>query len=174
MQDQFVKTVTLQNEIRDRDGYFYVGYCAELGCYVMSVLVNWTAAAYERYYRLDEDDFLSYQMNRKHFMLKYAREVGQNRDCFTERFMGSAALRDYDGAEGFQNKFPSSGPVFQGFLYHDGLLYARIVLADREIYVPPVQYLTDGKTDAERYPLRQNCYLVQTADGEPLCFRLKV
>ena len=171
MQGQFVKTIRLQKEIRDRDGY-YLGYSAEIGLYVLSVMVQWETAVYERYYRMDEEDFLGYQMNREGFLRKYAREIGQNDDCFTERFLGSAALRDYDGAVGFQNLFPADGNPFQGYLFHEDALYARIVWRGREVFVPPVRLLPDGKTDAERRPLRQKCRLMMNQNSEPVCFFL--
>ena len=171
MQGKFIKTIRLQNEIRDREGYFYLGFCEETGQYMLSVTIGWVAV-YERYYALDESDYLGYQLDREKFMLKYARELGNNRDCFTERFMGSAALRDYDGAEGFQNMLPADGNPFQGYYYADGVLYARMVWRNREVFVPPVRFLPDGKTDAERKPLRQNCRLLMNQDGESICFSL--
>lgn len=171
MQDKLIKTVTLQNELRDREGFF-VGHCAELGIDVLSVLVEWNTAVYERYYRLDEGDYLDYQMNRERFMQKYLKELAQQEDCFTERFLGSAALRDYDGAEGFQNLFPASGSPFQGFRWHAGALFARIVWDTRTVFVPPVRYLPGKSTDAERRPLRQICRLMMTTNSEPVCFTL--
>jgi len=172
MQDTLIKTIRLQNEIRDREGYF-VGYCAELKIYVLSVLVKWATAVYERYYVIDEADFLGYQMNREQFMRKYEKELRQENNCFSERFLGSAALRDYEGTEGFQNYFPANGNPFQGYLYHDGVLFARIVWENETVFVPPVRFLSGGKTDAERRPLRQKCRLMMNQNGEPICFILE-
>ena len=73
MQGQFVKTIQLQNEIRDRGGYL-LGYSAEIGLYVLSVLVQWRTAVYERYYRIDEEDILGYQMDREAFCKKYVQD----------------------------------------------------------------------------------------------------
>lgn len=171
MQNILLKTVTLQNEIRDKVGYLYLGFCREIGQYVLSVMVAWTQV-YERYYIIDEADYLNYQINREGFMQKYAKEIGQKRDCFSERFLGSAALRDYDGTEGFQNMISNEAQPFQGYLYHDGALYARIVTEDGDLYVPPVRYLPEGSTDAERRPLRQKCRLIMNPQGEPICFQL--
>ena len=84
------------------------------------------------------------------FYEKYKNELNQNGDCFTENFIGSGALRDYDGANRFQDAYKSAEiNPWQGYLYHEGVLYARIIWEHKEIYVPPVQikHMKNGESE---------------------------
>lgn len=72
---------------------------------------------------------------------KYDREIRQGNTCFTERFMGSQNVSDYDGVDGFHYlcKAEVAKNPFTGYGYRDGVFYARIMWRDKIIYVPPKQ-----------------------------------
>lgn len=162
-------------EIMDTKKQFRLLYVPEIDTYFMEILV-WWIAAYERYYKISEADYALYQEDKEAFYNKYSREISQNPDiCFTECFSGANALRDYDGENQFQDSFPlPQGMVnaFQHFVYVDGILYARIVWEDGEIFVPPVQAIKTGDEDY-RYPLREKCDLQKNSMGQPICYKLK-
>lgn len=62
--------------------------------------------------------------------------------------------------------------AFQHFAYLDGILYARIVWENGEIFVPPAQAIKTGDEDY-RYPLREKCELQKNSMGQPICYKLK-
>lgn len=163
-----------ERELIDKDRYFRLVYSPTLDCYFMFCMVCWVAW-YERYYFIAQEDYELYKMNKESFYQKFEKEIGQKKDCFTERFVGAAALRDYDGANGFQNAFPlpnGESNSFQHHVYIDGVFYARIVWQDGEIFVPPVQAIL--KEDGKFYfPLREKCEHQTNVDGQPICYKLK-
>lgn len=161
-------------EIVDRDRQFRIMYIPEIDAYVMAIII-WWVAAYERYYIVEKEDYESYLTCKEKFYEKYSRELSKDTAlCFTERFAGAAALRDYDGKPGFANSYPTPEGVvnaFQHYGYEDGVLYARIVWEKGEIYVPPIQAVKAGET--YEYPLREKCVVQRDAEGSPICYRLK-
>lgn len=102
---KFVDEITLKNKIIDKDNFFEIGYCEELEIYMMFVFIFWIAGYY-RYYKINEEDYNLYKDNPQLFYKKYENEIKQNNDGYTENFIGSQALRDYDGARNFQNSYP--------------------------------------------------------------------
>ena len=72
----------------------------------MKVLVSWVAG-YERYYRISADDYALFEEDRPAFYELYKNELGEDNECFTQKFMGAQALRDYDGRKNFQMCYPS-------------------------------------------------------------------
>lgn len=170
MDMKYIEKISLSNEIVDGDKFFTIGYCRETGTYMMSVLVLWVAG-YERYYRICKEDYELYQNDRVSFYNKYSREIGQKKDCYTENFIGAAALRDYDGVNRFQDAYSAKDiNPFQHFVLIDGILYARIVWEIGEIYVPPVQMI-DAGNGKWRFPLRDRCILQENKEGQPICYR---
>ncbi len=147
-------------------------YIPKIGEYFFSEMVPWIAA-YERFYHISKEDYELFSSDIAAFNSKYAREHAQKQNCFTENFAGSAALRDYDGANGFQHAFPSklTNP-FQHYAYADGVLYAIIAWEHETILVPPVQAVEAG--EGWSYPLREKCVLQNASDGKtPICYKLK-
>mgnify|MGYP000818141100 FL=1 len=128
---------------------------------------------YRRYYKMSKEDFDIYKKEKDVFYEKYKNELNQNGDCFTENFIGSGALRDYDGANRFQDAYKSAEiNPWQGYLYHEGVLYARIIWEHKEIYVPPVQIKHMKNGESER-PLEKNCELIINKKIQPICYSLK-
>ncbi len=155
--------------------YFRILYIPELHIYVMACTVFWVAL-YERFYAISEEDYNTYKINKEEFYKKFKNEISQNsKVCFSERFIGSEALRDYDGRNGFQQTFPVSGASnpFNGYVYIDGIFYARIVWEHDEIYVPPVQAILQ-EDESYKYPLRENCELQYHPSGEAICYKFKI
>lgn len=88
--------------------------------------------------------------------------------------MGSATLRDYDGANRFQDAYKSENGVnpFSHYGYLNGVFYAKIAWKDNTIYVPPVQAILKSESEWE-YPLRSKCELQTDLNGTPICYKLK-
>lgn len=108
------------------------------------------------------------------FYDKYQKELSQiKNNCFTENFIGACALRDYDGARNFHDAYPSEKNPFQGYLYYQNILYARIVWKSQEIYVPPVQAIPIDENNF-RFPLRHSCCLMKDEAGNPICYKLNI
>ena len=154
--------------------YFSVVYSLDLKQYMLICLVCWIAE-YQRFYKITEEDYNLFRDNPDEFCKKFEREISQRGDvCFTENFMGSASLRDYDGLNGFQQMYPAkeSNP-FQGYKLVDDVLFARIVWKDNEIYVPPVQAIKNPD-NSRSFPLREKCELQYDATNTtPICYKLK-
>lgn len=159
-------------EAVDREKQFRIMYISELDAYFMAIYI-WWVAAYERYYKIEKDDYELYLSDKDKFYEKFSRELSKDSAvCFTEIFAGSPSLRDYDGKPGFQNSYPTPEGVtnhFQHFGYEDGVLYAHIVWENEEIYVPPVQAVKKG--DEYVYPLRKRCELQRDVNGCPICYK---
>ena len=168
---KLIKNIEITRELVDTEEGFRLGYCEEIDQYMLCISVPWIAW-YDRYYRINEEDYNLYSSDREAFLEKYSSELSQDgASCFTRNFMGAAALRDYDGRQGFQNVFDTSNDnPYQGHMYENGVLYARIVVEDAELYVPPVQAIPteNGYT----YPLRKGCILLGDYDDKPLCWVL--
>lgn len=165
--------ISRENEIVDTDKWFSVCYNSEMNSYLLAAVVPWIAH-YRRFYAIDESDYNLYKTDKEAFYLKFSKEISQiGPDCFAERFIGAEALRDYDGENRFQDKFPAEGNPFKGFLYYDSVLYARIVWKHKEIYVPPVR-VVKAQDGSEDYPLRDSCKLVRTLTGHPVYYRLNI
>lgn len=169
-----IKKEEFEHEVVDVKHNFRLVYVPSLNIHLMICTVYWIAT-YERYYSISKEDYELYLSDNKAYYKKYEREIMQKGDCFTEHFIGAAALRDYDGANGFQMAYPpADGEVnpFQHHVFIDGIFYARIVWKDEEICVPPVQavLLRDGSYN---FPLRKKCQYQLDATGQPICYRLK-
>ncbi len=161
-------------EIVDKDKQFRIMYITEIDSYFMAIII-WWAVAYERYYKIEKDDYELYLSDKDKFYEKFRRELSKDPSvCFTENFAGAPSLRDYDGRPDFQNSYPVPQGMtnpFQHFGYEDGIFYAHIVWENGEIYVPPVQALKNGGD--HEYPLRERCELIRDINGRPICYKLK-
>lgn len=153
------------------DNYFCLVYIEEIDKWIMCCDVFWVAH-YQRYYLLEHNDIDLYKTNRDEFIEKYNKEISQKQNCFTERFMGSAALRDYDGANRFQDAYQSYNGEnpFSHYGYLNGVFYAKICWKDNTIYVPPVQAIQIDDNNWS-YPLRSNCELQTSSEGIPICYK---
>lgn len=168
---KYVDKIELLDELTDIDRYFSIGYCPEIEEYIMSVVVTWIAW-YDRYYIITKDDYMLYKNDKETFYNKYEKEIKKKQDCFTEKFIGAGALRDYDGAPEFQHAYDANGNSWKNYGYHNGILYAHIKWDIGEIFVPPVQAIV-GDNGEKRFPLRDNCILQKDKNGIDICYRLK-
>ena len=129
--------ISIENKIIDSEHYFKIVYCPEIKEHMLCVYIAWVAG-YDRYYKIDEGDLSLYETNRSEFYAKYEKEINAK---ITERMMGSAALRDYD-----PNYLPDEVlkaldgyPPFDGYVYKDGILYARVKIGDTFFSIPPIK-----------------------------------
>lgn len=92
---------------------------------------------YERYYELDDGDLALFERKREEFLKKYEKEIKAYR---TERLIGSATLRDYNFSSLPENILENldSYPTFNGYVYQDGNLCARIKIEDKYFYLTPI------------------------------------
>ena len=92
---------------------------------------------YDRYYELDEGDRALFEINREIFLKKYEKEIKAH---LTERLIGAGALRDYDFRCLPDDILESLDkyPPFEGYVYQDGLLLARIKIEDRYFNLTPI------------------------------------
>ena len=170
-----IEKITLKNKIVDKDNYFEIGYCEELKIYMMHVFVSWIASYY-RYYKIDEEDYNLYKNSPQSFYKKYENEIKQNNDAYTENFIGSSALRDYDGVKDFQHSYPTKNEIinpFQNYIYIEGILFARIIWEMGEFLIPPFQMKIDINEN-KIFPLREKCKLLYDNRGESLCYYLPI
>lgn len=160
--------------IIDREKWLKLYYIPELNEYFMSCIVCWIAD-YERYYKIGKSGYELYLADKGKFYAEFSDEISQKADvCFGERFVGAAALRDYDGAPRFQDAYPMPDGVknpWQGCAYVDGIFYARIVWRGSEILVPPLQ--TTERNGLPFYPQREKCELQADKNGRPICYKLR-
>lgn len=172
MKLKLIEHIKLTKELVDREHFFSVGYCETIETHLMKVLVSWVAG-YERYYRISADDYASFEEDRPAFYELYKNELGEDNECFTQKFMGAQALRDYDGRKNFQTCYPSKEMnSFGHYAYCNEVLYAQILWDKGTVYVPPFQKVKtlNGEWD---YPLRKDCYIEKDPEGKDLCFCLK-
>lgn len=102
-------------EVIDKNKQFRLMYISEIDTYIMAIII-WWVAAYERYYRIEKDDYELYLFDKDKFYEKFSRELSKNSAvCFTENFAGSASLRDYDGKPDFQNAYPTPDGMINPF-----------------------------------------------------------
>jgi hypothetical protein len=171
MKLKLIEYIKLTKEFVDREHFFTLGYCEALETHLMKVLVSWVAG-YERYYRISTDDYALFEEDRPAFYELYKNELGEDNECFTQKFMGAQALRDYDGRKNFQTCYPSKEMnPFGHYAYYNGVLYAQILWDKGTVYVPPYQKVKtlNGTWD---YPLRKDCYVEKDPEGKDLCFCL--
>ena len=168
-----IEKIILKNKIVDKENYFKIGYCEELKIYMMHVLVSWIASYY-RYYKIDKEDYNLYKNNPQSFYKKYENEIKQNNNAYTENFIGSSALRDYDGVKDFQHSYPTKNEIinpFQNYVYIEGILFARIIWEIGEFLIPPFQKII-SKDGSYKFPLREICELKNNSSGNPICYYL--
>ena len=168
-----IEKITLKNKIVDKDNYFEIGYCEELKIYMMHIFVSWIASYY-RYYKIDKEDYNLYKNSPQSFYKKYENEIKQNNNAYTENFIGSSALRDYDGAKDFQHSYPTKNEIinpFQNYVYIEGILFARIIWEIGEFLIPPFQKII-SKDGSYKFPLREICELKNNSSGNPICYYL--
>lgn len=168
-----IEKITLKDKIIDEDNYFEIGYCEELKIYMMHVFVSWIATYY-RYYKIDKEDYNLYKNNPQSFYKKYENEIKQNNNAYTENFIGSSALRDYDGVKDFQHSYPTKNEIinpFQNYVYIEGILFARIIWEIGEFLIPPFQKII-SKDGSYKFPLREICELKNNSSGNPICYYL--
>ena len=168
---KIVESINLTNEIVDEFESFRVGYCAEIDEHLLCISVPWIAW-YERYYKITNEDYELYKSEREAFVKKYSLELSQDGiSCFTQNFIGADALRDYDGKDGFQTEYATDDVnPYQYHIYENGILYARIVWGENEVYVPPIQVIQTE--EGLEFPLRESCSLVMDSGENPLCWIL--
>ena len=108
------------------------------------------------------------------FYKKYENEIKQNNNAYTENFIGSSALRDYDGVKDFQHSYPTKNEIinpFQNYVYIEGILFARIIWEIGEFLIPPFQKII-SKDGSYKFPLREICELKNNSSGNPICYYL--
>ena len=115
---------------------FAIGYCPEIEKPLLCVHISWIAG-YDRYYELDEGDWALFEIEWETFLKKYEKEIKAH---LTERLIGAGALRDYDFRCLPDDILESLDkyPPFEGYVYQDGLLCARIKIEDRYFNLPPI------------------------------------
>ena len=94
--------------------------------------------------------------------------------AYTENFIGSSALRDYDGVKDFQHSYPTKNGIinpFQNYVYIEGILFARIIWEIGEFLIPPFQKII-SKDGSYKFPLREICELKNNSSGNPICYYL--
>ena len=168
-----IEKITLKDKIIDKDNYFEIGYCEELKIYMMHVLVSWIATYY-RYYKIDKEDYNLYKNSPQSFYKKYENEIKQNNNVYTENFIGSESLRDYDGVKDFQHSYSTKNGIinpFQNYVYIEGILFARIMWEIGEFLIPPFQKII-SKDGSYKFPLREICELKNNSSGNPICYYL--
>ena len=133
---RFIQNITIENRQVDRENLFAIGYCPEIAKHLLCVHISWIAG-YDRYYELDEGDRALFEINRETFLKKYEKEIKAH---LTERLIGAGALRDYDFRCLPDDILESLDkyPPFEGYIYQDGLLRARIKIEDRYFNLPPI------------------------------------
>ena len=134
--NNIIQNITIENKKIDREKFFMVGYCQKIKKYLLCVHVSWVAG-YDRYYVLDEEDTEMYEKEPEEFYRKYEKEIKAVR---TQKLIGAGALRDYD-FRCFSDevlKDLDKYPPFDGYLYHDGILYARVKIEERYFNLPPI------------------------------------
>ena len=96
--------------------------------------------------------WLSLKAKREEFLKKYEKEIKAYR---TERLIGSGALRDYNFSSLPENilKNLDSYPPFNGYVYQNGILCAKIKIEDKYFYLPPIY---DEDTDKHCLKVIQN------------------
>jgi hypothetical protein len=173
MKLKLIEHIKLTKELVDREHFFTLGYCEALETYLMTVLVPWIAD-YNRYYRISAEEYNLYQNDPQAFCKLYEKEINMGEDCFTQKFIGADALRDYDGRAHFTRTYPSKEVnPFGSYAEYNGILYARILWDKSTIYVPPYQKVKTLNGDWD-YPLRKNCYIEKDPEGKDLCFCLDI
>ena len=133
---RFIQNITIENRQVDRENLFAIGYCPEIAKHLLCVHISWIAG-YDRYYELDEGDRALFEINREIFLKKYEKEIKAH---LTERLIGAGALRDYDFRCLPDDILESLDkyPPFEGYVYQDGSLCARIKIEDRYFNLPPI------------------------------------
>ena len=133
---RFIQNITIENRQVDRENLFAIGYCLEIAKHLLCVHISWIAG-YDRYYELDEGDWALFEIERETFLKKYEKEIKAH---LTERLIGAGALRDYDFRCLPDDILESLDkyPPFEGYVYQDGLLLARIKIEDRYFNLPPI------------------------------------
>ena len=133
---RFIQNITIENRQVDRENLFAIGYCPEIAKHLLCVHISWIAG-YDRYYELDEGDWALFEIERETFLKKYEKEIKAYR---TERLIGSGALRDYNFSSLPENilKNLDSYPPFNGYVYQNGILCAKIKIEDKYFYLPPI------------------------------------
>jgi len=125
-------------------------------------------------YKIDKEDYNLYKNNPQAFYKKYENEIKQNNNAYTENFIGSSALRDYDGVKDFQHSYPTKNEIinpFQNYVYIEGILFARIIWEIGEFLIPPFQKII-SKDGSYKFPLREICELKNNSSGNPICYYL--
>lgn len=133
---RFIQNITIENRQVDRENLFAIGYCPKIAKHLLCVHISWIAG-YDRYYRMEEGDLELYEAEQETFCKKYEKEIEAYR---TEKLIGAGALRDYDFRCLPDDILESLDkyPPFEGYVYQDGLLRARIKIEDRYFNLPPI------------------------------------
>lgn len=131
-----IRNITIETQIINREQFFAIGYCPEIEKHLLCVHISWIAG-YDRYYELDEGDWALFEIERETFLKKYEKEIKAH---LTERLIGAGALRDYDFRCLPDDILESLDkyPPFEGYVYQNGLLRARIKIEDRYFNLTPI------------------------------------
>ena len=131
-----LQKISIEKQSINRELFFAIGFCPEIGQHLLCVHISWIAG-YDRYYALDEGDVELYKTAQEAFCKKYEKEIKAYR---TERLIGSGALRDYNFSSLPENilKNLDSYPPFNGYVYQNGILCAKIKIEDKYFYLPPI------------------------------------
>lgn len=175
---RYIKDLSFERKIyieKEKDKAFdYVAFCPELNEYILIIIVPWIAY-YERYYWISNEDYELVEKDVNAFKEKYKEAFSSIMDLPKGiTFMGSTALRDYEGRERFYTYF-KPGTVkdintFQHFLYEDRVLYAHILMDGIHYAVLPYRIIKNEKGEYVR-PLekKENVEMVSiTSNGEDL------
>ena len=172
--DMFNEGIEVRDSIYDKENLFGMGYSEKLGIFVMYVYVTSWVAGYDRYYKIDEEDYNLYKKDRNLFYSKYKKEIDQyNRNYYTENFIGSPFPRDYDGIHHFENFYPLKKIHTNENIYIDGILYFKIEWEIGTFLVPPLQIKIEpnGK---KIFPLREKCKPLYDDSGNLICYYLPI
>ena len=133
---RFIQNITIENRQVDRENLFAISYCPKIARHLLCVHISWIAG-YDRYYELDEGDWALFEIERETFLKKYEKEIKAH---LTERLIGAGTLRDYDFRCLPDDILESLDkyPPFEGYVYQDGLLRARIKIEDRYFNLTPI------------------------------------
>ena len=165
-----LKELQLEKAIYDEEGEFYIGYCPLLQRTVL-IASKGLFFSYPRYYNLPSEDLQFYKASRKSFIIKHREELGGS---FTQQFLGSSNLRDYDGIENFEELLPYNKDVtFKCHELIDGYLFARLSYGEKDLLIPPI-VMTGSVNDTLEFPLREYCELQYDKNETPICYGIKI
>jgi len=122
----FIQTITVENRQVDKENYFTIGYSPEIEKSLLCVYISWIAG-YERYYELDDEDLALFESKREEFLKKYEKEIKAYRKDYNFSSLPENILKNLD-----------SYPPFNGYVYQNGIVCAKIKIEDKYFYLLPI------------------------------------